>query len=259
MPNQIPVQDPTHVAAKMRNRVTKPSIFLPISRFVVSAKFLEILLHQFTRAKHLLTEKDLSPKDKMNFKSVLRFCNPRLQKLLRENNPASKATEEYLKVMFYVTNAYISKELGIIQEEGYKVSDNLKILNSYVCIEINAHALINITLKCMKGNNFTSFLPLIYGSQSNESFFRTLRSMSTTCFTIVNTSILEAMHKVRRIELQGNISVFNFEEQGERLFFPRTKQTYAHYEEFSKSSIVEKSHQSDAVFDDSVLLSLKNH
>lgn len=257
LPNQIPIQDPTHVAGNLRNRALKPSIFLLMGNFVVSSAHLEMLMDYFTRDKHYLTEKDLSPKDKMNFRSVLRFCDPRVRKLLEDNNPASQGTQEYLKVMYNVTNSYLSKELSILDRiyylwnstfflrywrtcilENYdhqlQLKNNFITLNSYVCIEINAHGLLNMIFRCMENNDFTTFLTWFLGSQACESFFRDLRSMSTTLSTVVNVSVLEAMQKLRRNDLQEYITTQDFEKFGEKLFFPRTKHLHANYEELSK-------------------------
>lgn len=270
LPKIIPVQDPTHIAGTLRNRALKPSILLPIGKFVVSYAHSENLLDLFTRDKHCLTEKDFSPKDKMNFRSVLRFCDPLVQKLLHDNCPASEATQEYLKIMHYVIDSYLSKQLGILErlyriwysvyflrywrkwlsDNGYSLQDNFISLNSYLCIEINAHALLNIIFKCLKNEDFESFLPCFFGSQACESLFRQLRSMSTTYSTVVNCSVLEALHKLRRIQLQEYVSVHQFHTDGEKLFFPRNKHLHAHYDEKSKYS--SGSNPPDVFFDSKI-------
>lgn len=94
---------------------------------------------------------------------------------------------------------------------------------TYFCIEINAQGLLNAIFRCIKMNSYDHFIPWQYVSQPCESFFRNLRSTSTTCSTVVNCSVLKAIHRIQRIQLQADISVTDFNIEGEHLIFPRTK------------------------------------
>ncbi|KAE8741648.1 hypothetical protein FOCC_FOCC012851 [Frankliniella occidentalis] len=49
------------------------------------------------------------------------------------------------------------------------------------------------------------FIPWLFPSQPCESFFKRARSMSTTFSTVVNCSMLDFIHRVSRIDFQGEI------------------------------------------------------
>ena len=63
-------------------------------------------------------------------------------------------------------------------------------------------------------------VPWLSSSQPCENFYRMLRSMSTTFSTVVNCCVLEALYKIRRIELQLGIN--NKILDNERIIFPKT-------------------------------------
>lgn len=81
----------------------------------------------------------------------------------------------------------------------------------------------------MQINFVEQFLLWQYSSQLCEAFFRSLRSISTTYSTIVNCSLLDALHRIKRIQLQGDISVMNFSE-AKTFIFPRTKHMNSSFE-----------------------------
>lgn len=112
----------------------------------------------------------------------------------------------------------------------YSVTNNFITANAYLCIELNAHGLLNAIFRCMEANLFEKFLLWQYGSQQCESFYRNLRSTTTTCSTIVNCSLLDAIHRVQRIQLQADISVFDFGSFKESIIFPRTRHLNTSYE-----------------------------
>jgi len=64
---------------------------------------------------------------------------------------------------------------------------------------------------------------------NNVSFFRKLRSTSTTRSTVVNC-LLDAIHRMQRIQLQADISVMYFNSEGENIIFPRTRHLNSSHE-----------------------------
>lgn len=87
----------------------------------------------------------------------------------------------------------------------YKMKDNFLTSNCYNCIELNAHSLV-LCLIYLKENNLPSwFQPNLYSSQPCESTFRRLRSFTSTFSTVANCSIMEAISRVSKIQLQSEI------------------------------------------------------
>lgn len=82
----------------------------------------------------------------------------------------------------------------------------LQLGNSYTCIEVNAHSLIITIIRKLRSGAHKHFLPWLYNSQPCEKVFRTARSMTSTHSTVVNFSQLELQYRVRRIDVQNEIS-----------------------------------------------------
>ena len=113
--SQLVVQDTVHIGTKLRNRFITASIVLPMGNFIISNTHLKILMDKLSKDKHSLRETDLHPKDKMNFGSVLRLQHPKVRNLIALHVPHSDATQEYLKIIFYVINSYLSTTLTASQ------------------------------------------------------------------------------------------------------------------------------------------------
>lgn len=123
--------------------------------------------------------------------------------------------------------------------------------NCYTGLELNAHTLVKQIMKCnaKPTTNATNnevnkqadklFIPTLLDSQPCESLFRQIRSFSSTFSTIVNCNMLDAMHKIRKVQLQsdiinscsGTIKFPRFEKKKER-----THSSQSHY--LSKSDII---------------------
>lgn len=240
-PNQIFIQDTVHLVTKLKTRLFKISVTLPIGNYIISASHVKYLLYNFSKDKHLLTKKDIDGKDKMNFGAVLKISHERVIKLLEREVIGSKGTQEYLKIINYITYAFLSTELRILtrlycmwyslfffrmwrqwlsRKESYSVVDNFISLNTYMCIEINAHGLLNLILKGLEDETLNDHLLFHQmGSQPCEGFYRTLRSLSTVFCTVVNCSVLEAIRKTEKISLVGDIMVHDF--GNDSINFPR--------------------------------------
>lgn len=88
-------QDPVHIGGKMRNRLLKPSLIMPMGKCFVSAGHLNILIDHVSKDKHMLNSSDLSSKDIMNFASVVKICDPKIWHLLKSNVPGSEGTASF--------------------------------------------------------------------------------------------------------------------------------------------------------------------
>lgn len=81
------IQDPVHEGAKLRTRLLKHNIFLPIGNTIASRECLVSPKATVTKDKHGLYDADLSLVDKMNYSAVERLCEPSLSSLLELHVP----------------------------------------------------------------------------------------------------------------------------------------------------------------------------
>lgn len=186
LPKFICTQDTVHIGGKLKSRLLKPSIIMPLGNFVISSGHLQTLINLVSKDKHLLTQSDLSSKDKMNFTSAKKISDPKIWSLLEKHVPGSEATRAYLQIMYYVLNSYLSQALSMEDRNYYiwysvfflrlwrawmnsvsefSLQNNCITLNTYLCIEINAHSLLNDIFRCIKVNSCEQFIPWQYGSQ----------------------------------------------------------------------------------------------
>lgn len=71
----------------MRARILRAEKFLAIGNKIASVAHLKSLLQMFGKDVHLLKPEDLNAKDKMNYASCERLCQPHVRKLSKENVP----------------------------------------------------------------------------------------------------------------------------------------------------------------------------
>ena len=90
--------------------------------------------------------------------------------------------------------------LCVIGVSGYATNNTLLkkfiTLNSYICVELNAHALITsllVLLDKLSEIGSDGYLPWMFGSQPCEKAFRTARSMTPMFSTIINFSVLGSL------------------------------------------------------------------
>lgn len=95
----------------------------------------------------------------------------------------------------------------IADHPSLKIAENFITSNCYLCIELNAHALINICTNFRENPILTNdmFLPHLFSSQTCEKTFRATRSMTTTYSTVVNYSIKDIIRRLDRITNINNI------------------------------------------------------
>lgn len=101
-------------------------------------------------------------------------------------------------------------------------------------MEINAYALLHLIIKFRDEKSPELFLPTLFTSQTCESTFRQMRSMTTINWTRINFSLLELFHIASRIELVNDIVHYRLNEQN--VIFPRIKNCSKQYQSFALPS-----------------------
>lgn len=224
-PLLVCVQDTVHIGTKFRSKLLKSSNILVVGNKIITVSHLKIVLDRFPKDTHGLTNSDIEPKDKMNFKAVQKICDPRVLTILKDV-PESEGTVQYLVLLQRALDSFNSKSLSpterlyniwyvvfflrlwrdwLSDHEMYSVEDNFITYNTYTCVELNAHALITIIERLRDTGNEQYFLPWLFSSQTCESFFRATRSMTSTFSTIVNFSLLDILNRVKRIQFQTDV------------------------------------------------------
>lgn len=220
------IQDLIHTVAKLRNQLLKARSdqnILLMGQYVASGSFLHIMLEK-PKAEHFLVLSDIDGNDKMNFRSVQKIVDPRVTSTLK-SIPASEGTQTYLIMIRGIMNAFMDKDLKItdrvylmwrstfffrywrlwLKANKHPLASHFITLQTYHCIEINAHSLINVYRRLRESNKLELFLIWLMDSQGCEGFFRDSRSMSSAFSTVVNMDMLDFLHKTRKIERMGDV------------------------------------------------------
>lgn len=232
-------QDPHHIGTKTRNRITKVSRRTPIGSKIISISHLTYLIDNVSKDRHLLTPHLINPKDRQNFASVERICSPSVISCLLEHVPDSEGTATFLKALNYSIYSFIDVAMTpservykmwyavfffrgwrswLLKSEKYTLKESFISANCYTCIELNGHTLVKQILKARYDKTY-EFMPCKQGSQPCEGMFRQVRSMSSTFSTVVNCSMIDILHRIRKIQLQSDI-VHNYEG---KIKFPRVE------------------------------------
>lgn len=182
------VQDTVHIAVKMKSRLLKPSVVLPLGSYTAGMHSLVAIKTAFCKAEHGLREKDLDQKDKQNYESVMRITNSSSLELLKKI-PDAVGTYYYLDVLRCVVDSYLDKQLSPMQRiekiwyavfflrfwrdyitanKKYTLENNFVSQNAYMCVELNAHALILLLIVLRDKYEVTEFMPWLLGSQTCE-------------------------------------------------------------------------------------------
>lgn len=161
----------------------------------------------------------------MNFDAIKKISSTNVLNLLNAN-PKARATKQYLVIVHYVIEAFLSKSTLIldriyyiwyctfflriwrnwIKDNKFSTEKNCNTLNSYTCIELNAHGMLRMLEKCHINNDIDSFLPWLFSSQPCEKVFRETRSMTSTFSTVVNFSLYDITKRLTRIQALNEIS-----------------------------------------------------
>lgn len=221
----ICVQDSVHIGTKLRNRLLNSSLILQIGNRKATTVHLKNLIRNVPKEIHGLSKSDIFPEDRQNFKSLEKISEDRVLLALKNHKVDSEATVKYIEICRDITAAYISDKLMPI-DGIYKIwlavyflrcwrkfihtsstcnlSENFISKNAYTCIEINAQALVALTI--LLRSRESMFLPSLFASQPCEYIFRQMRSLGTTNFTKINFSMYELLHMIARVELTNKIA-----------------------------------------------------
>lgn len=239
------VQDTVHVGVKLKSRLLKPSIVLPMGpNFVACGNHIQMIRMVFEKDQHNLRERDVNHKDKQNFDAVLHIIS---SAHLLKRIPEAYGTYCYVAVIQCVVDSYLDKSLSplarlekiwyanffvrywrqwILLSEQYTLQQNFITSNAYLCIELNAHALITFLLNVRDHVSHTNvaFLPWLLGSQTCERTFRCARSMSTVFSSVLNFGMLGLLRRLHRLHIQAVLQV---DSEKSSIKFPRVEQNYA--------------------------------
>ena len=117
------------------------------------------------KARHGLTKRAVDNKDKHNYSSIAMLVDEKVEACLNELSHKFKTygTVVYITIMRSIRDATFDKSLAPItriylvwfslyflriwrtwlNENGYTESDHFVTQNAYLCVEINAHMIIN--------------------------------------------------------------------------------------------------------------------
>lgn len=227
---QFDIQDKEHVGTKMRNifnRTKRNPYKLPIGKFYIQWAHLMFLLKNYPKDEHNLSKSVLNSNDRQNYDSVLRITDMRVIELLENKVPGSNGTVMILKLMRNMIEAFSMNNLSPLEriskmwytvfmvrlwrgfiksKKELKLKNNFLTQNCYTCIEINGHNLVRVIMYLKENNMPQLFLPFLYSSQPCESFFRLIRSFTTTYSTKANCSMKEICGRIDKIHLINDIT-----------------------------------------------------
>lgn len=224
-------QDHLHILTKLRNLILRTLLNLgklPIGKkFFVQIGHLQFLLDNFRKDEHQLTPSILNPVDKQNVGSAQRMCDYKVIRLLKEHLPRSEGTVAFLEIMRNIVDTFYDSTLTPLErigkywhsvfilriwrdyiesQENLSIKYNFLSPASYICIEINAHSLVQLVIY-LKNNNLDDwFMPFLFDSQACESFFREVRSLTTVHCRVANCSVKEIIGRMNKMQLVNDIT-----------------------------------------------------
>ena len=236
------IQDTVHIAVKLKTRLLKPSVILPLGSYIATSAHLNILKNSYGKDVHGIRDRDINHKDKQNFDAVLNIVKAAS---ILDKIPDSLGTKCYLEVIQCVVDSYLDKSLSplerinkiwyaafflrlwrqwLLLNRNYTLKNNFITGNAFKCVELNAHAMIVqlITLRDHFRNDYACFIPWLLGSQTCERTFRNARSMSSVFSTVINFSMLSLVRRLHRLQIQCTLQANSEETSG--IVFPRIQQ-----------------------------------
>ena len=219
------VQDTVHLAVKLKSRLLTHSQILPLGSYSAESSHLSMLQVSFQKEQHNLRSRDLDHQDRQNFEAILRITDNKVLNLLSEFADA-KGTKYYLNATKSIMESYMNKTLTplqriekawyalfffrywrqwVLSQKEYSTDSNFISNNSYVCIELNAHALIALLIILrdhLPDLSSKCYAPWLLSSQPCEQTFRSARSMSNVFSTIVNFEVLGLLRRLHRLQIQ---------------------------------------------------------
>jgi len=110
------VQDTVHVAVKLKTRLLKPSIMLPMGDYVASSSHLKLLHANFGKDQHGLRLKDIDLKDKQNCDVIMNtIMNTIRAAPYLKNIPEAIGTKKLIEIIQYIIDSYMDKTLEPLQ------------------------------------------------------------------------------------------------------------------------------------------------
>ena len=107
------VHDVVHVGIKLKSRLLKPSILLPVGpNFFASGNHLQMVRMAYGKDQHNLRECDINHKDKQNFDSVLHIM---ASVHLLSTIPEAKSTFVYVNIMASTVDSYLDMSLSPLE------------------------------------------------------------------------------------------------------------------------------------------------
>lgn len=243
-PNKLNyIQDTVHIGTKLRNRMLNSSIVLYMGNKVVSIVHIKTLLQMVPKEIHGLVYSDINPEDRQNYNSLQKIMQDRVLNAMKLNVADCDGTIMYLKLCRLITSSFIEPKLApieriyniwyavfffrcwkkyIIASDDQSLNANFISNNSYTCVEINAHNLIEIVRKLRSTGEENLFLTTLFASQPCENIFRMMRSMGTINYTKINFWLNELLHMIARVEIL-NKTIYTCK----AIEFPRTSKEEA--------------------------------
>ena len=93
----------------------------------------------------------------------------------------------------------------LLCHKQYTLEKNFITLNSYICIELNTHALITSLLVLrdrLSEIGSDSYLPWMFGCQPCEKALHAARSMTPMFSTIINFSVLGLLRRLHKLQIK---------------------------------------------------------
>lgn len=221
------VQDTVHIGTKMRNRLLNSSIVLYMGNQIASIIHMKMLLEKLSKEVHGLTWSDILPEDRQNYASLEKLMQPRVINALEKNVVDCDSTVMYLKLCKQITSSYLDVDLEQVEriyriwhaayflrswriwiqskENEHTLTENFVSRNMFLCVELNAHALVYLIRRLRANRQTDLFIPSKFASQPCEFIFRQMRSMGTVNFTKINFTLYELVHMISRVELSNKI------------------------------------------------------
>ena len=237
------VQDIVHIGIKLKARLLKPSIVLPLGSFIATSSHLHMLLKLCGKDQHGLRNSDLDHKDKQNFSAVENIIKA---SSLLDMMPDAEGTKCFVDMMSSAIYSFLDKNMSPLQRiheiwyatfflkywrqwlsnsTKFTLKDNFITTNAYVCVEINAHALLAfliITKDATSNIPESCFMPWMMGSQTCEMSFRALRSMTGTFSTMINFTMRDLLQRLHKLHIQN---VLQSESDSLGIIFPRQQRS----------------------------------
>ncbi|CAF4446623.1 unnamed protein product, partial [Rotaria magnacalcarata] len=214
------MQDATHLVTKLRNRLLSATAALQVGDKCITMKHLQQLLdnEELIRLDHGLTQSDLKPTDRQNFRSCLRITSCDVLNLIaRDDN--SNGTYMYLKLIKLIITSYIEPTTSIeerlkgawtavfllrlwwvwlllvrlssLSSSSTKSRKNCRekyfvTRTAFFSTELNAHYLTYLIILVQQKQLPVEVLNIhLFSSQTCESTFRNTRSLSGIFSTVI--------------------------------------------------------------------------